>query len=173
MASKAEKQFSELLGFSEPKPKKQYHSAKECEQLAKAKGVEITFNWYGPRKHKLRISEEEVLCSEGNNNLFYDLLTLPWEPEEAVKSFENWEAFIMTIPEEQFFDLPDFYYKSVKIDQELDGSYSWTLEHNYDFCKMTGWRFPLVGGTNNVQFFKTSKGARRNLIKATKRLFKK
>ena len=49
-------------------PKKTHASKRECEKLAKEKGVEIQFNFYGRRKHKMN-----NILSEGYDELLGDL----------------------------------------------------------------------------------------------------
>jgi hypothetical protein len=82
--------------------------------------------------------------------------------EPAFHDFESFKAFVMSIPVNEKIELRGWRYKWMKIEQEKDGGYSWTMEHNFKVSGFVGYVYPSQG--HYVQNFKTENGARRNLI---------
>lgn len=65
--------WSDLYGFNSVKPRTTYATKRQCEKLAQEKNVEIQFNYYGKRLHRLNHPTDGALISEGYDELFNDL----------------------------------------------------------------------------------------------------
>lgn len=90
--------------------------------------------------------------------------------EIIVKEVGDFKSFVESMNVNVKYLLPkNLRYKWVKIEQGKDyitgeTEYGWAMEYNYRMAGSVGYIYPMAGG-DKVKSFKTSNGAKRNLIK--------